>query len=472
MPITPTAKIWMNGELVDWADAKIHILTHTLHYGMGVFEGMRAYETDRGPAIFRLTDHINRMRDSARILGMPQPYSVEEIVEASKAVVRASGLPACYVRPIAYYGYGEMGLSTKPCSVDVAVACWPWGAYLGDDAVTKGVRMKVSSWVRHDHNTMRQFSEDKIAPRAAETDHLARYDWDAFHALVSMELPALGLPVEYGGAGADLVTQAIAAEELARVCASTSLMLLISKLSTLPITNFASEELKREYLPRIASGESQGSYCLSEADAGSDVASMTTRAVRDGDSYVLTGSKVWITNAGISDIHVVFAKTDPSAGHRGISAFVVEKDWGIQVTKLEEKMGIKGSPTGQLVFDEVRVPATHLIGSEGEGFKIAMHTLDRSRPTIGAQAVGIAQGALDYAVGYMRSTTGASTGEIASANAGTPLSVAHPARSMFCFTVRGTPWRGPSGAPEASDASAAFAPARASSASTLVIAFR
>ena len=154
MPITPTEKIWMNGEMVDWADAKIHVLTHTLHYGMGVFEGMRAYETDGGPAIFRLTDHISRMRDSARILGMPQPYSVEEIVEASKAVVRASGLPACYVRPIAYYGYGEMGLSTKPCSVDVAVACWPWGAYLGDDAATKGVRMKISSWVRHDHNTM------------------------------------------------------------------------------------------------------------------------------------------------------------------------------------------------------------------------------------------------------------------------------------------------------------------------------
>jgi len=255
---------------------------------------------------------------------------------------------------------------------------------------------------RQFREVMRQFSEDKIAPRAAETDHLARYDWDAFHALVTMELPALGLPVEHGGAGADLVTQAIAAEELARVCASTSLMLLISKLSTLPITNFGTEELKRTYLPRVASGESQGSYCLSEADAGSDVASMTMRAVRDGDSYVLTGTKVWITNAGISDIYVVFAKTDPSAGHRGISAFVVEKDWGVQVTKLEEKMGIKGSPTGQLLFDDVRVPATNLIGDEGEGFKIAMHTLDRSRPTIGAQAVGIAQGALDYAVGYMK----------------------------------------------------------------------
>ncbi len=254
-------------------------------------------------------------------------------------------------------------------------------------------------------DAMRQFSEDKIAPRAAETDHLARFDWDAFHALVSMELPALGIAEEYGGAGADLVTQAIAAEELARVCASTSLMLLISKLATLPITNFASEEIKRTYLPRVASGESQASYCLSEADAGSDVASMAMRAVRDGDSYVLSGTKVWITNAGISDIYVVFAKTDPSAGHRGISAFLVEKDWGVQVTKIEEKMGVKGSPTGQLLLDEVRVPATHLMGTEGEGFKIAMHTLDRSRPTIGAQAVGIAQGALDYAIGYMKERT-------------------------------------------------------------------
>jgi branched-chain amino acid aminotransferase len=154
MPITPTEKIWMNGEMVDWADANIHILTHSLHYGMGVFEGMRAYETADGPAIFRLTDHIARMHDSARILLMPMPYSVEELVDASKAVVRASGLPACYVRPIAYFGYGEMGLNTLPCSVDVAIACWPWGAYLGDDAATKGVRMKISSWTRHEHNTM------------------------------------------------------------------------------------------------------------------------------------------------------------------------------------------------------------------------------------------------------------------------------------------------------------------------------
>jgi branched-chain amino acid aminotransferase len=154
MPITPTAKIWMNGELVDWDKAQIHVLTHTLHYGMGVFEGIRAYETDRGPAVFRLTDHIARLKNSAQIMGMPLEYSVDELVEATKLTVRETGLPACYIRPIAYFGYGEMGLNTLPCSVDVAIACWPWGAYLGDDAVSKGVRMKISSWVRHDHNTM------------------------------------------------------------------------------------------------------------------------------------------------------------------------------------------------------------------------------------------------------------------------------------------------------------------------------
>ena len=154
MPIQPTEKIWMNGELIDWADATIHIATHTLHYGTGVFEGIRAYETARGPAIFRLTDHIVRLHNSAKILMMPMPYSVDELVQACKDTVRSTGLPACYVRPIAYYGYGEMGLNTLPCSVDVAIVCWPWGAYLGDDAVTKGVRMKISSWTRHDHNTM------------------------------------------------------------------------------------------------------------------------------------------------------------------------------------------------------------------------------------------------------------------------------------------------------------------------------
>ncbi|HMS14205.1 MAG: branched-chain amino acid transaminase [Microthrixaceae bacterium] len=154
MPITPTPKIWMNGELVDWDQAQVHVLTHTLHYGMGVFEGIRAYETDRGPGIFRLTEHIERLFRSAQILMMEIPFTVGEIVEATKETVRSTGLPGCYIRPIAYYGYGEMGLNTLPCSVDVSIACWPWGAYLGDDAVSKGVRMKISSWTRHDHNTM------------------------------------------------------------------------------------------------------------------------------------------------------------------------------------------------------------------------------------------------------------------------------------------------------------------------------
>ena len=154
MPITPTEKIWMNGELVAWESATTHVLTHSLHYGMGVFEGVRAYETAQGPAVFRLTEHIERLFNSAKIMMMEIPYTVDELVEATKLVVRESGLPSCYIRPIAYYGYGEMGLNTLPCSVDVAIACWPWGAYLGDDAVNKGVRMKISSWTRHDHNTM------------------------------------------------------------------------------------------------------------------------------------------------------------------------------------------------------------------------------------------------------------------------------------------------------------------------------
>ena len=154
MPLTPTPKIWMNGELVDWDKAQVHVLTHTLHYGTGVFEGIRAYETAQGPAVFRLTEHIQRLHNSAKILGMEIPFSVDELIDATKATVASTGLGSCYVRPIAYLGYGEMGLNTMPCSVDVAIACWPWGAYLGDDAVTKGVRLKTSSWTRHDHNIM------------------------------------------------------------------------------------------------------------------------------------------------------------------------------------------------------------------------------------------------------------------------------------------------------------------------------
>jgi alkylation response protein AidB-like acyl-CoA dehydrogenase len=250
--------------------------------------------------------------------------------------------------------------------------------------------------------TLRTFCEERVAPHAAEVDRAAEFPWKSFEAIKEMELPALGLPEAYGGAGADTVTQAIAVEELARVCASTSLTFLISKLGMTPVMNWGTEELKRAYLPRVAAGELQASYCLSEADAGSDVASMRCRAVRDGDDYVLEGSKYWITNAGISDVYIVFAKTDPHAGSRGITCFLVEKEWGVTVTKHEDKLGIRGSPTGEVTLEEVRVPASHRIGEEGQGFTIAMHTLDRSRPTIGAQAVGIAQGAIDYAAAYMK----------------------------------------------------------------------
>jgi alkylation response protein AidB-like acyl-CoA dehydrogenase len=254
---------------------------------------------------------------------------------------------------------------------------------------------------RQFRDTLRKFAEDRIAPNAAEADRDATFPQKSFDACVELELPSLGIPVEYGGAGADMITQAIMAEELARVCASTSLTMMISKLGMSPIIHWGSEELKRTYLPHVASGERQASYCLSEADAGSDVAAIRTRAVRDGDHYVLTGSKHWITNAGISDTYTVFASTDPTAGRRGLSCFLVEADWGVEVAPYEDKMGLRGSPTAGITLDGVRVPAGNLIGEEGMGFTIAMHALDRSRPGIGAQAVGIAQGAIDGAAAYM-----------------------------------------------------------------------
>ena len=257
---------------------------------------------------------------------------------------------------------------------------------------------------REFRDVVRRFAADKIAPMAAETDRKAEYSWPAFEAIRDMGLTAVSYPEEYGGGGASLVDQAIVAEELAAACASTSLMFLISKLAMLPVMNFGSDELKQQYLPRVASGASQASYGLSEADAGSDVASMTTKAVRDGDDWIITGSKCWITNAGISDLYTIFARTSPDR-HSGITAFLVEADWGVEIDKLEHKLGIKGSPTGVIRLDEVRVPDTHRLGEVGEGFRVAMHTLDRSRPTIGAQAVGIARGALDYAVGYLNERT-------------------------------------------------------------------
>ncbi len=250
-------------------------------------------------------------------------------------------------------------------------------------------------------DVLKPFVDERIAPHAARYDRDQEFPQDSWDACVEMDLPALWVPEKYGGVGADMVTQAVVAEELARGCASTSVTWLISKLGMLPIMNFASEEIKSTYLPRIAAGTHQASYCLSEADAGSDVAAMRCRAERDGDEYVLNGSKYWITNAGVSDTYTVFASTDLKAKSHGITCFLVEKEWGVRFPKHEDKLGLRASPTGEVVFDNVRVPVSHRIGEEGEGFRIAMHTLDRSRPTIGAQAVGISQAAIDYAAGYM-----------------------------------------------------------------------
>jgi len=249
---------------------------------------------------------------------------------------------------------------------------------------------------------LRSFVDERIAPHAAHYDREQVFPQLSYDACVEFGLPALWVPAAYGGDGADLVTQAMVAEELARGCASMSVTWMISKLGMLPVMNFGSEELKATYLPPIARGEAQASYCLSEADAGSDVAAMRCTAVRDGDEYILNGSKYWITNAGVSDTYTVFATTSPGTGSRGITCFLVRKEWGLEFPPHEDKMGLRASPTGEVVLKDVRVPLSHRIGEEGEGFKIAMHTLDRSRPTIGAQAVGVAQAAIEYAAAYMK----------------------------------------------------------------------
>lgn len=248
---------------------------------------------------------------------------------------------------------------------------------------------------------MKSFVDQRVAPNAARYDREQLFPQQSWDACVEIDLPALWVPEEYGGAGADVVTQAVVAEELARGCASTSLTWLISKVGMLPVMNFGSEELKSAYLPRIAAGTHQASYCLSEADAGSDVAALSMRAERLGDEYVLNGSKYWITNAGVSDTYTVFARTDSAAKRNGITCFLVEKEWGLKFPKHEDKLGLRASPTGEVVFENVRVPLSQRIGEEGEGYRIAMHTLSRSRPSIGAQAVGIAQGAIDHAAAYM-----------------------------------------------------------------------
>ncbi|THV43360.1 acyl-CoA dehydrogenase family protein [Glycomyces buryatensis] len=240
-----------------------------------------------------------------------------------------------------------------------------------------------------------------VAPHAAEADQTASFPAKSYEALKAADLHAPHIPAEYGGAGIDALGTAIVIEEVARACASSSLIPAVNKLGSMPLLLDASEELKQRYLPPVADGEAMFSYCLSEPEAGSDAASMKTRAVRDGDEWVLDGVKRWITNAGVSEFYTVFAVTDPEAGPKGISAFVVEKDdAGVSFGKPEKKLGIKGSPTAEVYFDSVRIPAGRLIGEVGRGFSLAMRTLDHTRVTIAAQALGIAQGALDIAAAY------------------------------------------------------------------------
>jgi len=250
---------------------------------------------------------------------------------------------------------------------------------------------------------VRQLADDKIAPYAAEVDEQARYPQEAFDALTKADLHAVHIPEEYGGAGADAIATVIVIEEVARACASSSLIPAVNKLGTVPLLIVGSPDLKQRYLPLVARGDAMFSYALSEPEAGSDAAAMRTRAVRDGDSFILNGTKRWITNAGISRFYTVMAVTEPDAGPGGISAFVVDNDDpGFSLGAPEHKLGIKGSPTRELYFDNCVIPADRMIGEEGSGFRTALATLDHTRITIAAQALGIAQGALDYAAGYVK----------------------------------------------------------------------
>ncbi|MCF2131466.1 acyl-CoA dehydrogenase [Strepomyces sp. STD 3.1] len=252
-------------------------------------------------------------------------------------------------------------------------------------------------------DAVRALAEAKIAPHAAAVDEEARFPREALTALTANDLHAVHVPEEYGGAGADALATVIVIEEVARVCASSSLIPAVNKLGSLPVILSGSEDLKKRYMTPLAKGEGMFSYCLSEPDAGSDAAGMKTKAVRDGDHWILNGVKRWITNAGESEYYTVMAVTDPAKRSKGISAFVVEKsDEGVSFGAPEKKLGIKGSPTREVYLDNVRIPADRMIGEEGTGFATAMKTLDHTRITIAAQALGIAQGALDYAKGYVK----------------------------------------------------------------------
>ncbi|HET6894011.1 MAG TPA: acyl-CoA dehydrogenase family protein [Candidatus Baltobacteraceae bacterium] len=253
-------------------------------------------------------------------------------------------------------------------------------------------------------DVVRELVAEKVAPRAAEIDERGEYPQDIRKLFAENDLLGIPIPADYGGLGGTFLTYVKVVEEIAKACASSSLIVAVQELGMLPILIGGSDEQKRTYLPKLASGEWIAAYALTEAGSGSDAAgSMRTRAEKRGDTYVLNGQKIWITNGSVADVVCVFAVTDPEKGANGISAFIVEKSFpGFSVGKLEKKMGIRGSPTVELVFDNCEVPAKNLLGNEGEGFKIAMKVLDKSRPGIAAQALGIATGALEYATNYAR----------------------------------------------------------------------
>ena len=251
---------------------------------------------------------------------------------------------------------------------------------------------------------LRTLTRERIAPRAAEIDESAEFPWDMVELFREHQIFGLAIEQRYGGADAGALMLLVAVEEVSRACATTGLILAVQELGSLALRLAGTEEQKDRFLPRLASGEWIGAYALTEAGSGTDSAAMRTEARRDGDEYILNGSKRFITNAGVAGLYTVFAKTDPEAGHTGISCFVVEADSspGFEVGRLEPKLGVKGSTTGEIFFNDCRVPAANLVGEEGEGFKTAMRILDRSRPGIAAQALGIAQGATDFALEYAK----------------------------------------------------------------------
>ena len=250
---------------------------------------------------------------------------------------------------------------------------------------------------------VRAVARERIAPRASEIDMSHEFPWDVVELYRDNDIFGLFFSDEYGGLGTGTLLSLVAIEEVAKVCATSALILAVQELGSLGLKLAGSDEQRKRFLPRLASGESLGAYALTESGSGSDSAAMRTTARLDGGEYVLDGSKRFITNAGVAGLYTVFAKTDPEAGHDGISAFVVEADApGFAVARLEPKMGIAGSTTGELTFDGCRVPAANRLGEEGDGFRIAMRILDRSRPGVAAQALGIAQGATDYALKYAK----------------------------------------------------------------------